>query len=292
MMLSKKENTVDGIHIDTLPTLRHPMMIMGFGGWGNALEISTEMAEYLIRKFDASLFATLDSDLFYRYDSTRPVVNIQAGSLKSLRWPGGEFYSAPTKSEKGDLLVLRAEEPTLRWHRFGEEFFNLCRQLNVKTIISIGSMYDHVLHSDRIISGMASSDALSTQLQAADVMPIYYQGPSAIHSLFQKEGPKQGFDCVSLWCHCPFYLDNTIHFGLLSDLAQVLASLGGFDLDTTDLEDQWNGLRIQIQRLIEENPRVAEVIEELKENQDADSLAKKKEAARDEKVIRLRDFLD
>lgn len=283
---------MQGIQIDTLPPLRDPILIAGFNGWGNALDVSTEMAEYLIRQFDADLFARLDADAFYRYDASRPVVNIQAGSLKSLRWPGGEFYGAFTGSEKGDLLVLRADEPNLRWRRFGEELFELCHTLGVRTIITLGSMYDHVLHSDRLISGMATNDVLSAELRAADVMPVYYQGPTAIHSLFQLEGPKQGFDCISLWCHCPFYLENTTHFGLLSELGQVLARLGGFQLDTSDLEAQWNGLRIRIQQLIEENPKVGEVIDELKETQGPVSMAVKKEAVRDEKVIRLRDFLE
>jgi hypothetical protein len=68
--------------------------------------------------------------------------------------------------------------------------------------------------------------------------------------------------------------------------------LGGFELDTTDLEEQWNQLRLRIQHLIEENPKVGEVIEELKETQGSKSLAVKKEAVKDEKVIRLRDFLE
>lgn len=283
---------MQGIHIDTLPPLRDPMMIAGFDGWGNALDVSTEMAEYLIRHFEATRFARLDTDAFFRYDGSRPVVNIQAGGLKSLRWPGGEFYGALTGSGKGDLLVLRSDEPTLCWRRFGEEVFELCHTLGVKTMVTLGSMYDHVLHSDRLISGMASTDALSATLQASGVMPIYYQGPSAIHSLFQVEGPKQGFHCVSLWCHCPFYLENTVHFGLLSELGQLLAQLGGFELDTTDLEEQWNQLRIRIQHLIEDNPKVGEVIEELKETQGGKTLAVKKEAVKDDKVIRLRDFLE
>lgn len=283
---------MQGIHIDTLPPLRDPIFIAGFDGWGNALDISTEMAEYLIRQFEATRFARLDTDLFFRYDASRPVVNIQGGSLKSLRWPGGDFYGAVTGSEKADLMVLRSDEPTLNWRRFGEEIFELCHTMGARTLITLGSMYDQVLHSDRLISGMASTDALSARLRAADVMPIYYHGPSAIHSLFQVEGPKQGFDCISLWCHCPFYLENTVHFGLLSELGQLLARLGGFELDTTDLEEQWNQLRIRIQHLIEENPKVGEVIDELKETQGGKTLAVKKEAVKDDKVIRLRDFLE
>ncbi len=283
---------MQAIQFDRLPPLRDPMLIAGFGGWGNALDVSTGMVDYLIRRFDAPPFARLDTDMFYRYDASRPVATIQAGTLKSLAWPRGEFYGLLTGSGERDLLVLRADEPTLRWRLFADELFGLCRTLGVRTIVTLGAMLDHVLHSDRVISGMASTDALSADLRAADVMPIHYEGPSAVHGLIQADGPRKGFDCVSIWCHCPFYLENTTHFGLMAELGQILARLGGFTLDTASLEAQWNSLRIRIQRLIEENPKVGEMIEELKEAKDGDPMAVKKEAVRDDKVIRLKDFLE
>ncbi len=283
---------MQAIQIDKLPPLRDPILIAGFGGWGNALDVATGTVEYLIRHFDATAFARLDTDSLYRYDGSRPVINIQAGSLKRLSWPGGDFYGAFTGNPTGDLLILRADEPTLRWRLFAEEFFELCGSVGVRTIVTVGSMYDQVLHSDRLISGMASNDGFSAELQAADVIPIYYQGPTAIHGLIQAEGPKRGYDCISLWCHCPFYLENTTHFGLMAELGGLLARLGGFELDTKDLEEKWNALRLRIQQLIEENPNVGEVIEELKGSKGVESMAVKKEAVKDDKIIRLRDFLE
>jgi len=42
----------EGIHIEALPELQKPILIAGFGGWGNALDIATGMVGYVIRKFD------------------------------------------------------------------------------------------------------------------------------------------------------------------------------------------------------------------------------------------------
>ncbi|MBW2202866.1 MAG: PAC2 family protein, partial [Deltaproteobacteria bacterium] len=116
----------EGIHIETLPELQKPILIVGFDGWGNALNISTGMVAYLIRKFKAGSFARLNPDLFYRYDQTRPIVNIENGRLKDLSIPGGVFYAAKPGSEGRDLLILKAEEPNLRWQYFAEEVFSLC----------------------------------------------------------------------------------------------------------------------------------------------------------------------
>jgi hypothetical protein len=38
------------IELDYTPDLREPLFIAGFDGWGNALDISIGMVDYLVRK--------------------------------------------------------------------------------------------------------------------------------------------------------------------------------------------------------------------------------------------------
>ncbi len=282
----------DAIEIDNLPELRKPLLIAGFGGWGNALDISNAMVTYLIRHLKAESFAKINSDLFYRYDENRPVVNIKEGVLKSVTLPGGSFFAAHPPGGGSDLVIFRAGEPSLRWSLFADELLRLCGKLGVRAIITLGSMYDNVLHSDRIISGIASDEDLSFKLKEKAVMPINYQGPSAIHSTLHQEGRRRGFPCISLWCHCPYYLQGTTHFGLLSHLGSLLASLGEFVLDVEELDASWKELNKQIQKLIDKNPELQNMISELRKAKVRGSWESVKEGARkDEKVIHLEDFI-
>jgi hypothetical protein len=109
------------------------------------------MAAYLIRTFKAQRFAELDPDVFFRYDEKRPVVHIEEGIFKNLSSPGGTFYAAQTAPDGRDLVILKADEPNLRWFGFVDELLKLCSRLHIETIITLGSMYDHVLHTDRIL---------------------------------------------------------------------------------------------------------------------------------------------
>jgi proteasome assembly chaperone (PAC2) family protein len=283
--------TSQGFQISELPELKTPIVIAGFGGWGNALDISRGMAAYLIRKLEARKFASIDPDVFFRYDSLRPEVDIKDGLLGSFDPPGGSIYAAHPDAGQNDLVVLEADEPNLQWNRFAKELFSLCRKLGVKTVITLGSMYDNVLHSDRIISGIVSHEDALFRLKQKGVIPVSYQGPGAVHSTLQFEGLKQGFQCISLWCHCPYYLQNTKHYGLLSHLAGVLAFLCEFELDTQDIEMRWKTIESQIEEVIENSGELQAMIDNIRKAKVRGTWQDLKKSVKDEKVIDLTDFL-
>jgi len=287
-----EDMTEKGIFIEKLPELKKPLLIAGFDGWGNALDVSRAMVAYMIRKLKAGHFASINPDLFYHYDKNRPSVNIEDGILKDISAPGGGFYYARTGSQGKDLVILNAIEPNLRWINFAEELLSLCEKLNVKTIITLGSMYDNVLHSDRIISGIVSNRDLFSRLRQKNVIPVNYRGPSAIHSTLYSESTKRGFECISLWCHCPYYLEGTTHFGLLASLGALLSSIGDFELDVEEIEASWKDLNRQIQGIIEKNPDFKDMINNLRKAKVRGSWASMKESIKKgDKVIPLKDFL-
>ncbi len=282
-----------GIHIKEMPQLENPLLIAGFDGWGNALNISNGMVGYLIRHFKAQPFADLNPDIFYRYDEQRPRVIIEDGLLKTFTSPGGSFYSAVTDKDQSDIVILKADEPNLCWSHFVDQLFSLCRKLNVGTVITLGSMYDNVLHTDRTISGVASTGEMLSQLQKHNVNAISYQGPTAIHSIIQSEGTKRGFECLSLWSHCPYYLQGTTHFGILSHLGGLIAQLGNFHLDTEHLDKNWETLKKQINTLIEGNSELQTLITNLRKEKAKGSTARLNgKVTGHEKIINLQDFLD
>jgi proteasome assembly chaperone (PAC2) family protein len=282
-----------GIHIKELPQLNNPVLIAGFDGWGNALNISNGMVAYLIRRLKAKKFADLDPDTFYRYDEQRPVVDIAEGKLNTLTPPSGSFFAVETEENQSDLVILKANEPSLRWYEFVDLLFSLCQKLQVRTIITLGSMYDNVLHTDRILSGVASSQEMLSDLKQKRINFISYQGPSAIHSIIQSEGTKKGFACISLWSHCPYYLQGTTHFGILSYLGELIAGLVNFQLDTQDLQANWKKLEVQINSLVDSNSELQSLISNLRKEKVKGSAASLRGAANsDEKIINLQDFLD
>ena len=278
----------EAIQLEYVPSLEDPLFIAGFEGWGNALDISRGMVDYLVEKLQGKPFARIIPDLFYRFDEHRPLVEIEEGLMKNLTPPGGFLYAVDRAVAGRDLIILKAAEPNLRWLHFAKSILDICEKTGVTTMISLGSMYDNVLHTDTVVSAVATSEELLARLKARKVIAVNYKGPTAIHSTLLHEARSRGMACASLWCHCPFYLQGTTHFGLLSHLGAFLSGWGGFRLDTQELDSTWKDLTKQIQGIIDKNPELQTMINDLRKSKIKGSWD---EAKKGDKVIHLEDFL-
>ncbi len=282
-----------GIKIEKWPKLNSPFLILGFDGWGNALNIARGTAAYLIQRLKAQLFARLDSDIFYRYDQARPAIKIDKGILQQFNPPEGVFYAARFDGNGHDLVILEADEPNLRWFQFTKELLELCEKLQIETVITLGSMYDSVLPTDRIVSAAATDKALLDKLYSRSVKLINYHGPGSIHSIIHAQAAQKAIPYLNLWCHCPYYLQGVTHFGFVAHLISLLGFLSNIVIDTADIDKRWKELSLQVKKLIGQDPELQDTIDELRKMKVRGSLANVKGTSdKDAKVINLNDFLN
>ncbi|MBW2020924.1 MAG: PAC2 family protein [Deltaproteobacteria bacterium] len=278
---------LDELIIEETPEVGHPVLILGFEGWANGGNVAVGMIDYLTKKLGATRFAKINPNNFYRFDDARPIVRIEDGQLNEVLLPEAAFYAAHQSETDVDLILFKASEPHLRWLSFTELILSLCKQLGVDLIISLGGLQDNVVHTDAMISGFASSQQLLERLKQAQVIPTVYKGPGAIHSLILHQAKEMGIEGISLWGHCPFYLQGT-HLRLLSRMANILAELAGFPIDTDELEKGWVQLARQIQHFIDDNPELQKAIKDIMKSKTASELSRPER--KDEKVIYLDDF--
>jgi proteasome assembly chaperone (PAC2) family protein len=248
-----------------MPELDKPVAIFGFGGWANGGNVAIGMAEFLIRNLKAKRFASVLPDTFYRFDDFRPTVQVAGGLLTSISFPEAALYGASQDQTGVDVIVFKGDEPQLRWFAFVDTLLSCCKRFHVQRIISLGGLQDNVAHTETVISGLASNRGLLDLLKDMDVNEADYEGPGAIHSLILTRAQEMGIESVSLWGHCPFYLQGT-HLKLLCAMADVLATLTGLKLDVSDLEKGWEVLAQQIQHFVDGNPELQNVIRELMES--------------------------
>ena len=279
--------------LETMPTLAAPMFIIGFRGWGNALEVSAGTAAYLVDTLQAASIGHIESDACYRYDESRPVVRIETGAMKSITPPGGSFFAIETASGENDLVILIADEPSLNWYRFSRELVDLAHRLGAPGVITLGSMFDNVLHTDRIISAVTTGSDFEGVVSRHRVIPINYHGPSAIHTIILEACRKRAVAGASLWGHCPAYLQGITHHGMMLQLVRLLTDMASFSLKTDALEADWEALEIQIQKLMTDNPKLAGIMDQVRKKKREGAIQDLGQNGGEQgKVINLKDFLD
>jgi proteasome assembly chaperone (PAC2) family protein len=282
-----------GFEIREWPVLRKPLMVVGLGGWGNALNVARGAAAFLVRQTRARRFGRVKLDVFFRFDEHRPIVTVQNGLLRAVRFSEGGFYAARLPENERDLIVLLTEEPHLNWELFATQLIDIVRITDTSEFISLGSMYDAVLHTDAVVSGIASDVAHLRELDAFNIRPVTYHGPSAIHSILHRQACEHRIKASSLWTHCPYYLEGTSHPGLIAATVETVARILGAEIDTRDLAVEWERLKTDIQDAIENNPKLQKLIAELRRAKVRGAWANQPEhGRRAEKVIRLKDFRD
>lgn len=258
------------IRLREIPALISPTMIIGFRGWGNALDVSTGMAAYLVDQHHGRSIGIVHSDTCYRYDENRPVTKIENGTLKAIQPPGGCLFAVQSSgTQNKDLLILIADEPSSNWYRFSREVVDLAITFGATTVVTLGSLLDHVLHTDRIISAATTGIDFSGVFERYSVNPINYHGPCTIHTLILDECRKREIAGISLWCHCPAYVQGITHHGMMIHLGRLLAEMIPFSIQTNGLHTKWKDLKAQIQQLLKENPKLAAIMEEIRKKKRA-----------------------
>lgn len=290
--MEAKGSNSSGFRLLSDPPLKAPLCLVAFDGWGDALNVATTLVDYLIRVTSAAPLAELDPDPFYNYEQLRPTVRIRRGRLEAFSPPEAKFsYAASPADGKPDLIFFRGEEPTQNWRRFVDLFLDVSSRFGDVTLFSVGGLYDRVLHTEALFSAIYSSGALLAKLPGR-VQPASYSGPGAIHTLLHAEALRRGLPALSLWAHCPHYIQNTTHYGLVAELVKMVAAFTGFDLDPNPLSTRWEKIEQQIDALADESEEIRDVIDGLRQErlQGAPPSVDTPPGPSDTKIIRLEDF--
>lgn len=186
------------------PELREPFLIVGFSGWPNAAEISTQTVNYLVRKLRARKFAEIKPEEFYVFTTNRPVTDAEAGLIKSLKFPATEFYFH--RWGEKDLIFLLGQEPDLKWKQYAETVFNFVAQWGVRRIYTIGGEYAQVPHTKPTRIWIVVSEERLKKEISFERQGIEYQGPTSIHTYFLMLCKERGMECIGLWGDAPHYI--------------------------------------------------------------------------------------
>ena len=130
------------------PTLRKPVMVCAFNGWNDAGEAASAAVSFIrgqLRRRGG------------RLDRPRGVLRLHGGAAhgapdrgrRRARSTGRSRRSRPRPcpGAEGDLVMLQATEPSLRWRRYTDNLVATARELDVRMVITLGALLADVPHT-------------------------------------------------------------------------------------------------------------------------------------------------
>ena len=275
------------------PNLHKPYLIIGFEGWPNAAEVSSFALQHLIKNLEAKIFASIPQEGFYQMSSLRPVATIKEGRLLELKFPGNHFYYSKNLLSN-DLILFYGIEPHLQWNLFTDILLDLAERFDVSQIFTIGGTYDYIPHtSPTKVSAVFNHEDLKEKLIQAGLGMTEYTGPISIHTFILEASRKRGLKAISLWGHAPQYLQAR-NVKVVFSVLESLTHLTGMDIDLTNLRMASDYFDEQVSQLVEQDPKLQEVISKLEEvykRSEKVPPSGKEEESKDEKVVYIQAFL-
>ncbi|HSO95811.1 MAG TPA: PAC2 family protein [Acidimicrobiia bacterium] len=249
------------LHVETLPRLRRPILVVAIVGWVDAGAAGASAAAVLSSQLDgARLFARYPLDDLVDLQQTRPTVHLVDGPTREISWPTVEFTAG--RAER-DVVCCTGPEPSLRWPSFAAEVVSLAKELGVEQAVGLGGMPAVVSHRQPVQVLATTTDART----AADIgaMRTDYHGATGLQTVIQCALGDAGIPALGLWAQVPHYVSATPSPPAIRALLTRLRELTGVTVDIEPLEEQADAYTARVEEGLAERPDVAELVTAIEE---------------------------
>jgi proteasome assembly chaperone (PAC2) family protein len=243
------------------PTLRKPVMVCAFNGWNDAGEAASAAVSFIRGSFDAEEVASIDPEEFFDFTAVRPTVQLTEGVARKIEWPVATISAAPVPGAEGDLVMLQATEPSLRWRRYTDNLVATARELDVRMVITLGALLADVPHTRPVaITGLASERALVDRL---GFQHTSYEGPTGIVGVLHSSCANAGIPSASLWASVPHYVAAAPNPKVALALVRAFEGIAGVVVDAGELESAAEDYERQVSAAVASDPEVKAFVERL-----------------------------
>jgi predicted ATP-grasp superfamily ATP-dependent carboligase len=243
------------------PSLRRPVMVCAFKGWNDAGEAASAAVSFIHESFDAQDVASVDPEEFFDFTAVRPTVRLTDGLTREIDWPSATLSAAPVPGAEGDLVLLQAAEPSLRWRRYTDNLVAAARELDVRMVITLGALLADVPHSRPVsITGLASDQTLVEKL---GFQGTTYEGPTGIVGVLHHACAGAGIPSASIWATVPHYVAAAPNPKVALALVRAFEGLAGVVVDAGELESAAEDYERQVSAAVASDPEVKAFVERL-----------------------------
>ncbi|MCC4250201.1 MULTISPECIES: PAC2 family protein [Microbacterium] len=187
-----------------MDALGRRIIVAAFDGWNDAGEAASAAAAMLRTGADYEVVHSVDPELYFDYQYTRPQVGVDAEGRRTLTWPEATLLRPAHRTDDPEIWLLVGVEPARAWQAFAAEFIDVALREDITGFVALGSMMSDVPHT-RPISVFAGSDNDAVR-QSLGLERSLYEGPVGILSALGDAAERAGIPTASLWASVPHYV--------------------------------------------------------------------------------------
>ncbi len=241
-------------------------MLAAFGGWNDAGDAATAAVEFVRSQFDPTEVARIELEDYLDFTETRPTARLVDSHTREIDWPVTTISAAEVRGADNDLVIVEGPEPGLRWRRYCETVITIAQELDVRRVVTLGSLLADVPHSRPVhVTGIGSDSALLDRLGFA---PTSYEGPTGITGVLNYEAGQAGLPSVSLWASVPHYVAAAPNPKVALALVRAFEGAAGLAVDAGALETAAEDYERQVNAAVASDPEVKAFVERLESAMD------------------------
>ncbi|MDF2506401.1 MAG: carboxylate--amine ligase [Microbacterium sp.] len=250
-----------------MDVLGQRIVIAAFDGWNDAGEAASGAVEALRASSEYDLVHSVDPELYFDYQYTRPSSRMDAEGHRGLTWPEAGLWRPRDPGPGPEFWLLTGAEPARTWQSFASEFIDVALRDDITGLVTLGAMLSDVPHT-RPISIFASSQNEQVR-EAHDLERSLYEGPVGILSVIEHFAENAGIPTASLWASVPHYVASATPSPKVTlALLDRLEELTGADVDRQTLRTEAAAWEASIDAAASEDEDMAEYIRQLERTRD------------------------
>jgi hypothetical protein len=242
-------------------------LIVALEGWSDAGESASQAAQMIIDHYRLQPLHTVDSESYFDYHITRPLVQTESDGSRGLVWPDLTLYGpVPGVSPEPAPLVLMGVEPTKLWRSLAHDIFDWVIARDIENVLCVGAMLADVPHSRPVRLILSSEDSLIRSV--LDIERSSYEGPVGFLSVLSMWGKDMDMSTLHVWAQVPHYVHTSPSPKATLALLDKIDDLTGVSPDRDDLVDQATMWEDNIDQLAAEDEDMTAYIHQLESARD------------------------
>lgn len=243
------------------------VIVAAFDGWNDAGEAASAAVEMLRERGEYELVHSIDPELYYDYQYTRPSFGFDAAGARTLQWPSAKLYKPVNSSDETQFWLLTGMEPARAWQAFAAEFIDVALRDDITGFMTLGAMLSDVPHT-RPISVFGSSPNEEVR-EALGLERSLYEGPVGVLSVLEHAAEHAGIPTASLWASVPHYVASATPSPKATlALLDRLQEISGVDVPRTQLRTDAAAWEASIDVAAADDEDMAEYIRQLETTRD------------------------